>query len=59
MCIRDSLYPQNYPAYFSYMKDFFKKHPEYQIMHSHIDSMSYLPLLAGKKAGVPVRIRCV
>lgn len=50
------LYPQNYPAYFSYMKDFFKKHPEYQIMHSHIDSMSYLPLLAGKKAGVPVRI---
>ena len=50
------LYPQNYPAYFSYMKDFFKKHPEYQIMHSHIDSMSYLLLLAGKKAGVPVRI---
>lgn len=25
-------------------------------MHSHIDSMSYLPLLAGKKAGIPVRI---
>lgn len=50
------LYPQNYPAYFSYMRDFFKNHPEYQIMHSHIDSMSYLPLLAGKKAGVPVRI---
>lgn len=50
------LYPQNYPAYFSYMKNFFKEHPEYKIMHSHIDSMSYLPLLAGKKAGVPVRI---
>ncbi len=50
------LYPQNYPEYFSYMDEFFKKHPEYKIVHSHIDSMSYLPLLAAKKAGVPVRI---
>lgn len=50
------LYPQNYPAYFSYMKKFFREHPEYKIMHSHIDAMSYLPLLAGKLAGVPVRI---
>lgn len=50
------LYPQNYPAYFAYMKKFFKEHPEYEIMHSHIDAMSYLPLLAGKKAGVPIRI---
>lgn len=50
------LYPQNYPKYFSYMKKFFQDHPEYEIMHSHIDSMSYLPLLAGKKAGVPIRI---
>ena len=50
------LYPQNYPAYFSYMKSFFYEHPEYKIMHSHIDSMSYLPLLAGKKAGIPIRI---
>lgn len=50
------LYPQNYPAYFRYMKEFFSGHPEYVIVHSHIDSMSYLPLLAAKKAGVPVRI---
>ena len=50
------LYPQNYYAYFKYMKKFFAKHPEYQIVHSHIDSMSYLPLLAAKKAGVPIRI---
>lgn len=50
------LYPQNYPAYFAYMKRFFKEHPEYKIVHSHIDSMSYLPLLAAKRAGVPVRI---
>lgn len=50
------LYPQNYGAYFKYMKQFFAEHPEYQIVHSHIDSMSYLPLLAAKKAGVPIRI---
>lgn len=50
------LYPQNYPTYFMWMADFFKEHPEYKIVHSHIDSMSYLPLLAAKKAGIPVRI---
>jgi len=50
------LYPQNYPEYFRYMKSFFKEHTEYKIIHSHIDAMSYLPLLAAKKACVPIRI---
>ena len=50
------LYPQNMPAYSKYMKQFFAEHPEYKIMHSHIDAMSYLPLKAAKKAGVPIRI---
>lgn len=50
------LYPQNYPKYFKWMKQFFKEHPEYKIVHSHIDAMSYLPLKVAKKAGVPVRI---
>lgn len=50
------LYPQNYRAYFAYMKQFFREHPEHKIVHSHIDAMSYLPLLAAKKANVPVRI---
>lgn len=50
------LYPQNYPAYFSYMRNFFSEHPEYKIVHSHIDAMSYLPLRAAQKAKVPVRI---
>ncbi len=50
------LYPQNQLAYSRYMKQFFKEHPEYKIMHSHIDPMSYLPLKEGKKAGVPIRI---
>ena len=50
------LYPQNYLEYFKFMSSFFKQHPEYKIVHSHIDSMSYLPLLAAKKANVPIRI---
>lgn len=50
------LYPQNYPAYFQFMKQLFAANPQYQIVHSHIDTMSYLPLLAAKKAGVPIRI---
>lgn len=50
------LYPQNYLQYFKWMRTFFYDHPEYQIIHSHIDTMSYLPLLAAKKARIPVRI---
>lgn len=29
---------------------------KYQIMHCHLSTLSFLPLLAGKQAGVPVRI---
>ena len=50
------LYPQNYASYFSFMKRFFRGHPEYQIVHAHIDAMSYLPLMAAKCSGVPIRI---
>lgn len=50
------LYPQNYPKYFKWMEQFFLDHPEYKIVHSHIDAMSYLPLKAAKKAGIPIRI---
>lgn len=50
------LYPQNYIRYFSYMNRFFLEHPEYKIVHSHIDAMSAFPLAAAKKAKVPIRI---
>lgn len=50
------LYPQNYNKYFKYMAEFYDMHPEYKIVHSHIDAMSYIPLLAAKKSGVPIRI---
>lgn len=50
------LYPQNYPAYFRYMKQFFADHPEYSIVHSHIDAMSAFPLFAAKINHIPQRI---
>lgn len=50
------LYPQNYLSYFSFMADFFHNHPEYRIVHSHIDTLSVFPLYAAKKAGIPYRI---
>jgi len=50
------LYPQNYLQYFKYMRKFYLNHPEYKIVHSHIDSMSYLPLRMAKVMNVPIRI---
>ncbi len=50
------LVPGNYIKYFKYMRSFFKNHPEYRIVHSHIDAMSFFPLLAAKKSNIPVRI---
>lgn len=50
------LYPNNYLNYLNKMDTFFREHPEYKIVHSHIDTMSFLPLLAAKRAGIPVRI---
>ena len=34
----------------------FIDNPEYRIVHSHIDSLSALPLYIAKKTGVPIRI---
>ncbi|WP_349666707.1 glycosyltransferase family 1 protein [Lacrimispora sp.] len=50
------LYIQNIPKYFMYMKSFFLLHNEYQIIHSHIDAMSFFSLLAAKKNGISIRI---
>lgn len=38
------------------LKDFFASHPEYKIVHGHMDSLGFFYLGAAKKAGVPVRI---
>lgn len=50
------LYPQNYIKYFKFMDAFFKTHPEYKIVHSHIDAMSFFPLKAAENSHIPVRI---
>lgn len=47
------------PLSSSYLKEltgFFQAHPEYKIVHSHLNCMSAVPLRAAKSCGVPVRI---
>ncbi|WP_429724483.1 glycosyltransferase family 1 protein [Bacillus pacificus] len=42
-----------------YMKNsdnFFQSHPEYNIVHSHMDKMSGFVLRSAKKMGIPIRI---
>lgn len=51
--------PRLNPISFSYRKSldqFFSDHPEYRIVHSHLDCMAGIPLKAAKKSGVSVRI---
>ena len=52
--------PPIHPRYFyQYYKDlnaFFATHPEYTVVHSHLDLLSTFVLHAAKKHGVPVRI---
>ena len=43
-------------GYLSALDRFFGEHPEYRIVHSHLDCMSGIPLKAAQKHGVPVRI---
>lgn len=42
--------------YLNQLNTFFKDHPEYRIVHSHLDCMAGIPLKYAKKNGVPVRI---
>ena len=44
------------PNYLHALNQFFIGHPEYQIVHAHLDCMSGIPLRYAKKNGVPVRI---
>ena len=51
--------PRLNPFSINYKKEllrFFQTHPEYRIVHCHLDCMSALPLAAARKCGVPVRI---
>ena len=44
------------PLYLRALDRFFREHPEYRIVHSHVDCMAGIPLEYAKKNGVPVRI---
>lgn len=48
--------PHRYFRYFKDLDNFFLSHPEYRIVHSHINENSGFVLRAAKKAGVNVRI---
>ena len=50
------LNPLDKKGYLKKLDDFFREHPEYKVVHSHLDCMSAYPLRAAKKYGVPVRI---
>lgn len=43
-------------GYLHSLDEFFAAHPEYRVVHSHLDCMSAYVLRAARKHGVPVRI---
>lgn len=50
------LYPGKFHRYKKEFRNFLRKHPEYQIIHSHLEERSYYALKIAKEEGVPVRI---
>jgi len=50
------LNPLKWFKYQKFMKNLFKKHPEYKIIHCQNEAMGFPALYAAKKANIPVRI---
>lgn len=50
------MYPKYFGQYKREVREFLKKHPEYQIIHSNLEERSYFALKEAKKLGIPVRI---
>ncbi|WP_231891399.1 glycosyltransferase family 1 protein [Paenibacillus swuensis] len=48
--------PGHYRSYFGKLDDFFKAHPEYRVVHAHINENSSFVLGAAHRAGIPCRI---
>lgn len=42
----------NFPGYLMALKTFFKTHPEYKVVHGHMESFGFLYSRAARKAGV-------
>lgn len=47
---------KDFIKYIRDLKKFFMSHPEYKIVHGHMDSLGFFYLGAAKNAGVPIRI---
>lgn len=54
--VSPGLNPFKWFKYQRYMKNLFKEHPEYKIIHCQNEAMGFPALYAAKKCGVPVRI---
>lgn len=52
----DALQPLKYFEYKSKLKSFFKEHPEFRIVHSHLNANSSIVLSIAKSSEIPVRI---
>src|SRR5690606_33664746 len=52
----DPIHPLTYQKYKQNLEEFFKKHSEYSIIHSHINALSFIVLGVAKKTGIKVRI---
>ena len=50
------IHPRYFCRYFRELDSFFSTHPEYKIVHSHLDLLSTFVLHSAKRHGVPVRI---
>ncbi|RYQ14837.1 glycosyl transferases group 1,glycosyl transferase group 1 [Bifidobacterium pseudolongum subsp. globosum] len=50
------MYPGQFGKYKKDFRNFLREHPEYRIIHSHLEERSYFPLRIAKEEGVPVRI---
>lgn len=48
--------PKNFFVYLKELDTFFQEHPEYKIVHAHLNTLSTWVLLKAKNHGVPVRI---
>ena len=54
--VSPGLSPFKWFKYQKYMKNLFKEHPEYKIIHCQNEAMGFPALYAAKKANIPVRI---
>ncbi|WP_129851812.1 glycosyltransferase family 1 protein [Bifidobacterium pseudolongum] len=50
------MYPLQFAKYKKDFRNFLRQHPEYRIIHSHLEERSYFPLRIAREEGVPIRI---